>query len=84
VSFADAALGGTPPEITAARDALGAAIGETALVDAAAVIAIFCANVRVADATGIPLDVNSAEARQRIGERVGIERFDRSEAAPFE
>jgi hypothetical protein len=74
--FADAVWSGADDELDRIRDETGRAVGEEALVDAAAVIAIFSANVRVADASGIPLDAGSAEMRARIGERVGISRYD--------
>jgi hypothetical protein len=81
VRFADAAIRGSDTELAAARAEMVATLGRAALADAAAIVAIFSCDVRVADSTGIPLDPETAEVRQRIGARVGIERFDAAEAA---
>lgn len=75
VRFAEAAILGSDDEIRQVREELATTLGEDALVDAAAVVAIFCCNVRVADASGVPLDEATAEVRERIGERVGIARY---------
>ena len=74
--FADAVWSGAVDELDRIREETGRRLSGEGLVDAAAVIAIFSANVRVADASGIPLDAGSAEVRARIGERVGISRYD--------
>ena len=79
--FADAVVVGSDQELDAVRDQLSVALGAAALVDAAGIVAIFSCNVRVADASGIPLDTSSAEVRRRIGKRVGIARFQEPEAA---
>jgi hypothetical protein len=44
------------------RDALKAPLGQAGLVDAAAVVGLFNAIDRVADATGIPLEPEKATA----------------------
>jgi hypothetical protein len=79
VRFAEAAIVGSDDEIRQAREDVATAIGEDALVDAAAVVAIFCCNVRVADASGVPLDAPTAEVRERIGQQVGIARYSEAE-----
>jgi len=81
VRFADAVLQGSDDELGVERDKLSATLGAEALVDAAAIVAIFSCNVRVADASGVPIDEANAEARERIGERVGIARYQDREAA---
>ena len=52
-----------------------AELGEAALVDAAAVVAIFNAVVRIADATGIPLEAAKAEASRDLRACLAIDRF---------
>ena len=56
----------------AARDRLHEEIGGEALVDAAGVLAIFNAVVRVADATGIPLEERKAEMSADFRGELGI------------
>ncbi len=55
----------------AARDRLQLEVGEEASVDAAAILAIFNAVVRIADSTGIPLEEvkaqDSADLRDDLG-----------------
>ena len=79
--FADAALKGTADELAAVRREVESRMGPQQLSDAAAIIAIFCCNVRVADATGIPLDERNAELRQETARVIGIRRFDESPEA---
>ncbi len=74
--FADAALGDSPEELGSVRREFEASLGSEALVDAAAIVAIFSCNVRVADATGIPLDEPNQDVRLETAEIIGIERFD--------
>ena len=52
VRFVNAVTGGNAQEAAATRDALGAAAGPAAVLDAAAVLANFEMMTRVADATG--------------------------------
>ncbi len=59
----------------AARDRLHAEIGAEALVDAAGVLAIFNAVVRIADATGIPLEDQKAEMSADFRDALGIGDF---------
>ena len=56
LDFAQAAIGGTETQLRRAREALIAAVGEEGFVDAAGVVASFNAVVRIADATGIPVE----------------------------
>jgi len=76
VSFADAVMGGDAAAIAGARRALEAVMGAPAVVDAAAVIAMFNVVDRIADAIGIPLDDNpTREMREAVGKEVGLEAF---------
>ena len=56
----------------AARERLHAEIGGEALVDAAGVLAIFNAVVRIADATGIPLEDQKAQMSADFRDALGI------------
>lgn len=56
----------------AARDRLRGEIGPEALVDAAGVLAIFNAVVRIADATGIPLEEEKARISADFRGALGI------------
>ena len=56
----------------AARERLHGEIGSEALVDAAGVLAIFNAVVRVADATGIPLEDEKARISADFRGALGI------------
>jgi len=60
----------------AAREAVAAAMGEAAMVDAAAVVAAFNAYPRAADATGIPLEDVKVEMTADIRESLGLEAFN--------
>ena len=56
IRFTDAYLGTDSQVLDQARQALADALGEVAMVDAAAIVANFQRMVRIADATGIPSD----------------------------
>ncbi len=70
-AYADAFFDGGQ-DFAAARDRLRAEIGDAALVDAAGVLAIFNAVVRIADATGIPLEDQKAEMSADFRDALGI------------
>lgn len=59
-----------------AREAVRAALGEAALVDAAAIIGNFERMVRIADGTGIPLDTPVHVATESIRASLGLDRFE--------
>ncbi len=58
-----------------ARGAVQEALGPGALVDAAGVIAIFDAVVRIADATGIPLEDEKARISVDLRSELGLDDF---------
>jgi hypothetical protein len=62
-------------ELSGRREALRKTLGEAALVDAAATIAIFQAVVKVADATGIPLEDAKAEISAEFRAELGLNAF---------
>jgi len=76
VEFAEAVLGEDEVALTRARAALSEAIGPAGLVDAAAVVGLFNAIDRVADATGIPLEAERAEVSADLRAALGVDRFD--------
>ncbi len=69
--FAEAILGTDEAALATARRELNATLGPEALVDTAAVAALFNAIDRIADATGIPLEddkmADSADFRATLG-----------------
>ena len=75
MAFADAVLADDGAALDAVRKQLIAVLGEEALVDAAGTVASFNAVVRVADATGIPIDEFKADPTREILEELGIEDF---------
>lgn len=78
VEFAEAMLGGDADRQVRARRALQGALGAAALVDAAALVASFSAVVKIADATGIPLEDYKEAATRDLREQLGLERFNRN------
>jgi hypothetical protein len=75
LAFADAAVAFDRPAIDTARAALVGAIGEPAMIDAAAVIAGFNGITRIADASGIPLDAEPRERSAAWRGPLGIDAF---------
>ena len=72
--FAEAATQGTP-DLAQRGDALRAAVGREAFVEAAATVGIFNGLVRVADGTGIPLDAGMNRASRVFREELGLVAF---------
>ena len=75
VQFAEAVLGDDDAALSHARAELMTALGATGLVDAAGVVGLFNAIDRVADATGIPLEAEKAEASADFRAALGLDRF---------
>ena len=73
--FAEAVILGSDGELTSARAAVLDAVGGDAFVDAAAVIGNFERMVRVADATGIPLDAPTTENTAALREALGLNAY---------
>lgn len=76
IEFAEAAVGPDDGRLASAREALSGLLGDEAVVDAAAVIAAFNMNTRIADATGIPLDEAAHDAREAIATRLDVQRYE--------
>ena len=70
--FTNAVVHRDTAALPGARQTLSEAMGAEAVVDAAAVIAAFEGNDRVADATGIPLDQGSEEPRRQVAAALGV------------
>ena len=81
-AFAEAAVRGVPEQLRAARDSLERALGPEAVVDAAGVVANFQRMVRIADATGIPLDKPVAVFSVDMREELGIDAFGAAANTP--
>jgi hypothetical protein len=75
VEFAEAVLGEDDARLGRVRETLHAALGPAGLVDAAGVVGLFNAIDRVADATGIPLEAEKAEASADFRAALGLDRF---------
>lgn len=76
IDFAEAAIEGDDGRLATARQGLSELLGAEAVVDAAAVIAAFNMNDRIADATGIPLDEFARDAREAIATRLDVLRYE--------
>ena len=77
IALVDAALGQSddPAQLATLRQQVEQTLGVAALYDCAAVIAMFNAVVKVADATGIPLEPYKAEISQQLRQDLNIDRF---------
>ncbi len=75
LSFADAVVGDDDAKLGRVRAEPVEVLGEAAFVDAAGTAASFNLVVRVADATGIPIDEFKADAAQEILNDLGVEKF---------
>ncbi len=75
VAFAEAVLATGDTALAAARARLRALIGPEGLVDAAAVVGLFNAIDRVADATGIPLEPEKAAATSDFRAALALDQF---------
>ncbi len=75
LAYGEAFHSGDRYALRATRDALASQLGEAALVDAAATIAIFNAVVRIADATGIELEAYKVDGAADLREQLGIDAF---------
>lgn len=75
IEFAEAVLSEDDSALMRARDALVKELGRSGLADAAAVVGLFNAIDRVADATGIPLEDEKAAASADFRAALGLDRF---------
>ncbi len=75
IRFAEAGVAGEGDALATARAEVESTLGSEALVDCAATVAIFCAVVRIADATGIPLEPYKEELSAPLREKLDLDRF---------
>ena len=73
--FAEAVLDEDEAALSRARTELLRALGPEGFVDAAAVVGLFNAIDRVADATGIPREAEKAQASADFRAALGLDRF---------
>ncbi len=76
IEFGEAVLGDDANRQARARQSVYDVLGSEGLVDAAAIVASFNAVVKVADATGIPLEDFKEAATQDLRKALGLERFN--------
>ena len=75
IEFAESVLGSDNTRLDTARAAILDTMGSDAVVDTAAVAALFNAIDRVADATGAPLEADKAEMTSALRAEIGIDAF---------
>ena len=73
VRYVEAIVTGTVPEVAATRDALFRVLGNDAVVDAAAVAALFHAINRVADAIGIQFEESKLERTADLRDQLALD-----------
>ncbi len=77
IEFAEAMLGINANLQARLREAVQKTLGAAGLVDAAAVVASFNAVVKIADATGIPLEDFKADATRVLRQELDLDRLRR-------
>lgn len=82
MKFAEAFAGRDEAALATARSALLDEAGAAVLVDAAGVAANFQRMVRIADATGIPLDERNAALSYDIAKELDLKRFASAQNTP--
>ncbi len=82
VAFADACITGDEAARAGARNALAAAAGPEALVEAAATVGNFERMVRIADGTGIPVDGSMRTLAHGIQEELDLVSFASAANSP--
>ena len=75
IEFSEAIIVGDDARLAKARAKVARTLGAAALVDAAAVAALFNGIDRVADSTGIPLEDEKAVSTAEIRAKIGIDEF---------
>lgn len=81
LGFAESVLG-NGADLEERRRAIQAALGDDALVDAAAVVANFERMVRIADGTGIPLDKPIAVLSADLRDALNLDTFGSAALTP--
>ena len=81
IGFAEAILGPEGPKLNDAREAIAIRMGAAALVDSAAVAALFNAIDRVADSTGAQVEDWKLAETEALRSAIGIDAFAANKAA---
>ena len=76
VDYGEAMLRGDEARRRAAREAVCRELGPAALADAAAIVASFNSVVKIADASGIPLEDFKAEATEDLRAELALEKLN--------
>ncbi len=84
VEFAEAAVGGDDVVLTKIRKKIIEEMGTDALIDAAAVVGNFQRMVRIANATGVPLDTPVDVLSGDLQKKLGFNRFGSAANTPDE
>lgn len=79
-AYAEAFYAEDPGVLEKARNALRASVGDAVLVDAAGIVGVYDAVVRIADATGTPLEDYKVEISGGLREELGINDFPAARA----
>jgi len=82
IAFAEAIVAEEPARIAQARQRLVEAMGEDAMIEAAAVASNFQRMVRIADATGIPLGEGLDSRSREVRADLNLDRFQHRKDTP--
>lgn len=82
IRLAESTVAGSDEELAHARTRVLEELGPAELVDSAAIIGNFERMVRIADATGIPLDDRMNAISADLRAEIGVERFGSSANTP--
>ena len=74
IAFAEAAVTGAS-NLAAARQRLLKALGQEALIEAAAVVGNFERMTRIADGTGIPIDARNLDFSKEVRQLLSLDEF---------
>lgn len=75
LEFAEAVIGPDRARLDAARSALAEQLSRATVTGASATAGNFSKNDRIADAIGIPIDVNDLEPTKAIRAQLGLDNF---------
>lgn len=82
IAFAEAIVAEEPATIAQTRQRLVEAMGEDAMIEAAAVASNFQRMVRIADATGIPLGEGLDSRSREVRADLNLDRFQQRKDTP--
>jgi len=82
IAFVETFINRDAAALAQARTVLVGEMGSDAMIDAAAVAANFQRMVRIADATGIPIDPQVSQMTRDIQQQLGLRRFPSARNTP--